>query len=65
MRVEHEMRGVLALCPFWQGGGWRSGDAQIEQDFLLNGAVLLLAMDIVRRGKVWGQIRNLGCRLHG
>jgi hypothetical protein len=46
------MRGILALCPFWQDGGWRTKNAQIEEDFPIHRVVLILDMDVVRRGKV-------------
>jgi hypothetical protein len=57
VRIEKEMRGILALW-HWQGGGRRSRYAQIEEDFLLYGIVPLLDMDIVRRGKLWWEVRK-------
>ena len=65
VRVEQEMWGVLALCSFWQGGGGRSKNAQIEKEFPPHGVVLFLDMDVVRRSKVWGKARRLWYRPRG
>jgi hypothetical protein len=64
LRVEKEVWGVLALC-FWQDGGWRTRNAQIEENFPLQGVVLLLEMDVIRRGKVREEGQRLRCRVHG
>src|SRR6266446_6123996 len=52
VRIENEMRSVLALCSNWYRRSRRPRNAQIEEDFLFHEIILLLDMDIVRRGKV-------------
>jgi hypothetical protein len=50
---------VLVLGAYRQGGGRWSREAQVEEDLSLHGVVLLLYIEVVRRGKLWRELQRL------